>query len=589
MTAPVSPADAAGTGPWTARWLALAGAVSMFLVQPPADLWMLAWVAPFPWLWLVRSRGAIPWGTLFVAGWLHWMLTLHWLRLPHPATSLGWIALSAYLGCSLPLFVAAARRMTGAWGWGLVVAAPVAWVGLEQARGWILGGFTLGALGHTQWRVLPLLQVADLFGACGVGGLVMAVAAALATALPAPPGCGSAPRHPAGTLGVLSGAGALLGLALAYGGWRLATEPAAIGAARSCLDVLLVQGSIDTELKHDPEAAGEVLEHYDGLTRAGLAEDHRLPDLIVWPETMWRYGLVDIDPAERLPDAVVDRVLGPATEPPSAALDQRRQRECREAIETERRAALASYARRYGTTWLVGVDRQEVDPRLPAGARYFNTAVCLDGTGRIRARYDKMHPVMFGEYVPLADRIPWLQRLTPLPAGLTAGREPVAVDLEGCRIAPTICYETTLPEAIRAIVNRLAAAGVRPDVLVNLTNDGWFWGSSELDMHLTSAVFRAVEVRTPLVVAANTGFSAVIDGAGRIRARGPRRATATLRAVVATDGRESPWSTWGSVPTGVTVAILAVALTGCFREWLRRDPAAAREAGTAGPGPLQTR
>jgi apolipoprotein N-acyltransferase len=79
-------------------------------------------------------------------------------------------------------------------------------------------------------------------------------------------------------------------------------------------------------------------------------------------------------------------------------------------------------------------------------------------------------------------------------------------------------------------------------------------------MHLTAAIFRAVEVRTPIVIAANTGFSASIDGAGRLLDRGPRRATATLRVAVRPDGRESPWLRWGSLPLGSCVAVAAVAL-----------------------------
>ena len=85
-----------------------------------------------------------------------------------------------------------------------------------------------------------------------------------------------------------------------------------------------------------------------------------------------------------------------------------------------------------------------------------------------------------------------------------------------CRIAPNICYETVLSHVIRGQVNALTAEGREPDVLINLTNDGWFWGSSELDMHLACGVFRAVECRKPLLIAANTGFSAWIDGDGRI-------------------------------------------------------------------------
>jgi apolipoprotein N-acyltransferase len=167
-----------------------------------------------------------------------------------------------------------------------------------------------------------------------------------------------------------------------------------------------------------------------------------------------------------------------------------------------------------------------------------------------------------------------LYRITPLPAGLSAGAAPVAVEIAGYEVAPTICYETALPEAIRGLVRSLAAQGRRPDVIVNLTNDGWFWGSSELDMHLAAAIFRAVEVRTPLVIAANTGFSAAIDGSGRLLDRGPRRQTATLRAAVRRDGRSSPWLAWGSLPVwlGVTVvAILTLARPRSGRPRSRQD------------------
>jgi apolipoprotein N-acyltransferase len=136
----------------------------------------------------------------------------------------------------------------------------------------------------------------------------------------------------------------------------------------------------------------------------------------------------------------------------------------------------------------------------------------------------------------------------------------VAVTIGGHRVAANICYETTLPESVRSLVRELGGRDGRPDVLVNLTNDGWFWGSSELDMHLASGIFRAVEVRTPIVIAANTGFSAWIDGTGRLLARGPRRATAVLRARVRRDGRTSPWLVWGSLPTGACVAVAAFVL-----------------------------
>jgi apolipoprotein N-acyltransferase len=90
-------------------------------------------------------------------------------------------------------------------------------------------------------------------------------------------------------------------------------------------------------------------------------------------------------------------------------------------------------------------------------------------------------------------------------------------------------------------VNALAAEGQEPDILVNLTNDGWFWGSSELDMHLACGVFRAVECRKPFLIAANTGFSAWIDSDGRIQQQGPRRAKQVLIAEPRLDEHRRSW------------------------------------------------
>jgi len=553
MTAPLTGRRVAG--------LATAGAVTMFLIQPPADLWPLAWLAPLPWLALVRAE-ALPLGWVRVAwaaGLLHWLATIHWLRLPHPATAIGWVALSAYLAVYLPLFLWLARRLVHGRSWPLMPAATLAWIVCEQLRSSLLGGFTFAGLGHTQWRWTTLIQVADTAGAIGVSGLVMAGAAAIATLLPGSLLASSGRPARREQVASLATAALLVAGALAYGSWRLATVPPPV---EQPLEVLLVQGSIDTELKHDPEAAGDVLLEYDTLTIEGLAADAAAgrPDLVVWPETMWRWGLIEIDPAEMLDEAVVAHTL-PADAPPADPVV--RQAQARAALEAERLELLGRYARRYGTHWLVGLDKQRITPRAAGGAEHFNCALFLDAAGAALGCYEKMHPVMFGEYVPLADRFPWLYRLTPLPAGLTAGREPVAVEIAGRQVAANICYETALPEAVRALVMTLDRRGQRPDVIVNLTNDGWFWGSSELDMHLTAAIFRAVEVRTPLVIAANTGFSASIDGSGRLLARGPRRATATLRVAVQPDGRPSLWLAAGSVPLWVCVAVAAaLAVTG---------------------------
>jgi apolipoprotein N-acyltransferase len=193
-----------------------------------------------------------------------------------------------------------------------------------------------------------------------------------------------------------------------------------------------------------------------------------------------------------------------------------------------------------GVPVLVGVDRRrfegagysapstETDPdhsggigSKVAGVNAYNSAVLVDRSGQIIGPYDKNHLVMFGEYVPFAKRLPFLDRISSISGSVEAGAEPVAMCTGGVCYAPNICYETVMPHVIRRQVTKLVAEGKSPDVLVNLTNDAWYWGSCELAQHLACGVFRAVETRRPLVIAANGGISAWIDDRGLIRAESP--------------------------------------------------------------------
>ena len=136
--------------------------------------------------------------------------------------------------------------------------------------------------------------------------------------------------------------------------------------------------------------------------------------------------------------------------------------------------------------------------------------------------YNKMHPVMFGEYIPLGKIFPWLYRLTPMGNGLNIGEGPAAFEVGKVRMSPSICYENTVPHLIRKQVNQLTESGNGPHALVTISNDGWFWGSSQLEIHLACGIFRAVETRLPMLIAANTGVSADIAASGKVRSRGTR-------------------------------------------------------------------
>jgi len=512
----------------------LASAVLLWAALPPLGWGLLAWVAPIGWLWVAGQReldGRRPYVAIWVSGLVFWLGVLHWLRLPHWAASFGWVALSIYLAIYIPLFVALTRVAMHRLGISIVIAAPVVWTGLELARGHVLGGFTMGSLAHTQYRWPAILQTADLAGAYGVGFLMMFVAACIARALPIPP---AAPRRvawPAGSAVVA------LVLAFIYGQVREQQRSPEEGPR-----IALIQGSIDTEMKHDPTQRERVFREYFELSLKSLDQQ---PDLIVWPETMYRDPLVTHTQDVRPPDdgswtlEDLDRTVTEC---------HRRLRQVAEAIDCD---------------LLLGIDTQRF---TAMGVERYNSALFVSRDGEIGPRYDKTHPVMFGEYIPFSDVFPWLYRLTPLAGGIQAGSASVAFMANGTPIAANICYETVLPRVILRQVRELTRHGEPPQVLVNLTNSGWYWGSSELELHLACNVFRAVESRRPLLVAANTGISAWIDGSGRILRRGPKRATDVIVAPVELDGRGSPYERWGDWFAGLClVACIGLTLVGFRR------------------------
>jgi apolipoprotein N-acyltransferase len=215
--------------------------------------------------------------------------------------------------------------------------------------------------------------------------------------------------------------------------------------------------------------------------------------------------------------------------------------------------------------------------------RRYNAALLVRPDGGMDARYYKMHPVIFGEYVPFGDTFPSLYHLFPLPNGLTPGVQPVAWDLGGLTLSPSICFENTMPHLLRWHVTALTRAGRAPDVLINLTNDGWFWGSSILDMQRDCAVLRAVELRRPFLVAANTGLSAWIDGNGLVRAQGPRRACRHLLAEVVPDGRTSLYVIWGDGPALLcTLWVVLAGASGFWRRWAGKRTGPDRAADVSG-------
>ena len=174
---------------------------------------------------------------------------------------------------------------------------------------------------------------------------------------------------------------------------------------------------------------------------------------------------------------------------------------------------------------IIGSDDEEPRPNSskPDDADYFNSSFLISPQGELIERYVKRNLVIFGEYIPLRRWLPFLKYLTPIEAGFTAGTKPVPFHLPtlGITVQVLICFEDVFPQ--------LARQEMRPetDLLVNLTNDGWFGESGAPGQHLNMARMRAIENHRWLLRATNTGITSSIDPFGRVVDR--HSATCVLR------------------------------------------------------------
>jgi apolipoprotein N-acyltransferase len=550
--------------------LGVAGSLMLWLAFPPVAWGWLGWLAPVPWLIAIRrqSPGKRPYLALYVAGLTFWLAALQWLRLPHPATCIGWFALSAYLACYLPVFAWLTRVGIYPVRLPLWIAAPVVWTGLELLRAHLLTGFLLAALGHTQVHWKTVLQISDTFGGYGVSFLMMLVAAAITTTIPQSwcertrPMTSPTETSQVARLVPLGIAGVVMIVTIWYGHWRidqLAKMQAAAGAKKSPY-IALIQGNSLATWKYDPQRQQQIMAEYIGLSEQAVRvaeqqEKGQSLDLVIWPETMFRTSLVSADDGVTLPAEISVKI---------------------EEIQTYAPRELAALTNHLQTPVLVGIDRRHIVASLGNQEAAFpnfnayNSVVLADKNGNLLGIYDKVHRVMFGEYVPLVGIIPFFDRIAAITGGIEAGLGPVAITIDGIRYAPTICYETVIPHVIRHHVAELTAAGQKPDVLVNLTNDAWYWGSSALDMHLNCGIFRAIECRTPLAIAANGGISASIDSCGQVLAQSPRQATDILLTKVPLDPRSTLYTTMGDWFSGIClVGCIGLALLGCGNSLLR--------------------
>ena len=337
-------------------------------------------------------------------------------------------------------------------------SAPFLWAGLEYVRGFLLSGFPWENLGYSQYRWLHLIQISDIIGIYGLSALIMAVNVAFFEIVQAIRRKRGFSWKPAMSVAFI------VVCVLAYGTWRMA-EIDQLAQTSPKMAVALVQGNIDQSRKWVSSFQSETIRRYSRLTRMAMKSG---PDLIVWPETALPFYFLYQEPLTR---EVLNLV-----------------RACR-------------------VYFLLGSPSFRKDR---GNIEYYNSAYLLDPSGKVLGKYDKVHLVPYGEYIPLKRFFPFLGKVVESAGDFKPGTEGQFLSLNKERIGVLICFEAIFPELSRAMAQNGA------QLLVNITNDAWFGRSSAPYQHLSMAVFRAVENRRAVARAANTGISAFIDPAGRI-------------------------------------------------------------------------
>ena len=481
---------------------ALAGfALHLAFPRPGWDL--LGWVALAPVLALAATAGTPRRALLegWVAGLAFFLPLLRWLThtmttfstMPAPVAVLVLLALAGYLGLFWGGVAWGLAWLGGRLGPGALWLAPALWVTAEFLRGHLLSGFPWGLLGYVPSRRLLVIQIAAWAGVYGVSALLVLVNTAVAWAA-------LARRWRA-----VAGAGLLAGAAL--GGTVLVGRAHLLPKDTPTVPVAVVQGNIPQAVKWDAGFKAETLRIYGELTRAAAPGSR----LVVWPE------------------AAVPAYVR---------------------FEPTAMKGLTDLARSVGVPLLVGVPDAEPDGRA---VRYLNSAFLVDAAG-VRARYDKMHLVPFGEYVPLKRLLFFVEAIAAEIGDFTPGRRVAVLPLEGTPFGTVICYEVIFPELFR----RFVAEGAT--FMTNITNDAWFGDSGGPLQHLAMVPLRAVENRVAIVRAANTGVSAFVLPSGAIQATIPIGERGMLRGEVPLRDGQTFYARFGDVFAFACAAMSGAAL-----------------------------
>lgn len=508
------------TFPGLPAFLAVCSGLLVVLSFPRTEFSFLAWVALIPLLIALEGQtGRAAFKTGFISGLVAYAGLLYWLiivmttygNLPLMAAIPLWLLLS----CWLALFTAAAAWAVAIgerFGVKSALVLPLAWVAADYLRSFMLTGFPWTMLGYSQYRLLPLIQIADLTGAYGITALVVLGNVVLYRILRAV--TGARVPYPAKSAIIL--VVALTGV-LWYGFQRL-HQPL---PASSPVKIALIQGNIDQSVKWSPAHLESTLDTYSKLTRQAAGQIK--PDLVVWPESAAPFFFQDNG-------ANANRIRKLAVE-----------------LDTNLLFGSPAFESRNSKTV------------------YLNSAFLLNRHGDTTGRSDKTHLVPFGEYVPLARFLPFVNKLVHGIGDFAPGEQIKPLLADKLPVGVLVCYEAIFPELARKHIN----SGSR--LLVNITNDAWFGHSSAPYQQLAMAVFRTVETRTPLVRAANTGITAIIDQNGHIKGMTPLFKEAVMTGEVSPGSADSIYLKIGDLFAQGSLLVVGIILLQRFYVFRRTN------------------
>jgi apolipoprotein N-acyltransferase len=513
------------------RWLiAFAAGAASALAMAPLNAWPLLFLS-FPVLvWLIDSTRVGRWHGLIAAattGWWfgfgYFLAGLYWVGYAFlvDAQTFAWLLPFAVIGLPAVAAIYAAlgvvlARILWARGALRILALGVALTIAEWLRGHLLTGFPWNAYGYALASPLQMAQFASVVGLWGLSFVTVVVFASPATLADE----SGETRRP--WLPLLVGIAALAALA-GFGTLRLARTPTQLVNG---VHLRIMQPNLPQDVRFNYAARHEVMNRYVTLSeRASGPQSLGVRDatLLIWPESAFPFFLTNE------PDAL---------------------------------AQIAQLLNDH-TVLITGAMRL-VEPVDAANPAAYNSIYVIDRNGSILSIYDKVHLVPFGEYLPfegLLERI-GLQNLTKQVGGFVAGDRRRLIAIPGAPPAlPLICYEAVFP-------GEMAPKSERPGWIVNLTNDGWFGISSGPYQHFQQARLQTIAEGLPLVRAANTGISAVVDPLGRVLNSLPLGREGVIDSPLPRPIAAPIYARFGDAPA---VIIVALALAAVLRRRLRAD------------------